>query len=662
MEQSALSIVSFLLKGEWKMAEAYTIVFQPSGRRGEVPAGKTVLAAAQELGVGIEASCGGKGVCGKCRIIVEEGRFEKLGLVSGASHVSERGETEEKFFTDDELSRGYRLACLTQITGDLVVTVPEESRSVKQVILEKGKKRTFTINPAVKQYTIKLPAPTLEDARDDRRRLLDVLEEREGLSGLTVDYPVLRTLPRTLRENDWLVTVSVWQDKEVIRVESGEAPHTLGIAIDIGTTTLAAFLCDLVTGELLSKASRMNPEIGYGEDVLARISYAMANEDGGEKLQRAMQDAVSELAAQMTGEIGRTPSEVDEMVLVYNTAMHHFTLGLDSRYVGRSPFAPVASDALDIKARDLGILINPSANIHSLPIEAGFVGADNVAVLLAEEPYNSESVKLIIDIGTNGEIDLGNKERLLSTSCATGPALEGAQIAFGMRAAPGAIERIEINPENYEPRYKVIGKDEWFPDISFTGAQGICGSGIIDVVAELYRAGIISKAGRINTKLDTPRVRKDDKGKAEYVLAWAPETAVHKDIVITQGDIRAVQLAKGAIYVGAKYLMEKYGIDHVDEVILAGAFGSYINKKSAMVLGMFPDCALEKVQAVGNAAGDGARIALLNVEKRKEAARVAREVEFIETAVEPDFQTRFMEALAIPHAKDEFPHLKEGEA
>lgn len=662
MEQSALSIVSFLLKGEWKMAEAYTIVFQPSGRRGEVPAGKTVLAAAQELGVGIEASCGGKGVCGKCRIIVEEGRFEKLGLVSGASHVSERGETEEKFFTDDELSRGYRLACLTQITGDLVVTVPEESRSVKQVILEKGKKRTFTINPAVKQYTIKLPAPTLEDARDDRRRLLDVLEEREGLSGLTVDYPVLRTLPRTLRENDWLVTVSVWQDKEVIRVESGEAPHTLGIAIDIGTTTLAAFLCDLVTGELLSKASRMNPEIGYGEDVLARISYAMANEDGGEKLQRAMQDAVSELAAQMTGEIGRTPSEVDEMVLVYNTAMHHFTLGLDSRYVGRSPFAPVASDALDIKARDLGILINPSANIHSLPIEAGFVGADNVAVLLAEEPYNSESVKLIIDIGTNGEIDLGNKERLLSTSCATGPALEGAQIAFGMRAAPGAIERIEINPETYEPRYKVIGKDEWFPDISFTGAQGICGSGIIDVVAELYRAGIISKAGRINTKLDTPRVRKDDKGKAEYVLAWAPETAVHKDIVITQGDIRAVQLAKGAIYVGAKYLMEKYGIDHVDEVILAGAFGSYINKKSAMVLGMFPDCALEKVQAVGNAAGDGARIALLNVEKRKEAARVAREVEFIETAVEPDFQTRFMEALAIPHAKDEFPHLKEGEA
>ena len=643
------------------MAEVYTIVFQPSGRRGEVPAGTTVLAAAQELGVGIEAVCGGKGVCGKCRVIIEEGRFEKLGLISGASHVSERVSTEERFFTPEEIKRGYRLACLAQIQGDLVVTVPEESRSVKQVILEKGKQRTFTVKPAVKQYVLQLPTATLEDARDDRRRLIDALEKETGIKGITVDYPVLRTLPKKLREKDWLVTAFVWQDSEVIRVEAGEAPNSLGIAIDIGTTTLAAFLCDLKTGELLAKASCMNPEIGYGEDVLARISFAMANEDGAEKLQLAMQDAISNLAEQMTGEIGRTAQEVDEMVLVYNTAMHHFTLGIDTRYVGRSPFVPGASDPLDIKARDLGIRINSSANIHSLPIEAGFVGADNVAVLIAEEPYKSDSVKLIIDIGTNGEIDLGNKERLLSTSCATGPALEGAQIAFGMRAAPGAIERIEINPDTYEPRYKVIGKDEWYPDIKVTGAQGICGSGIIDVVAELYTAGIISKAGRINAKLDTPRIRKDESGKVEYVLAWADETAIHKDIVITQGDIRAVQLAKGAIYVGAKYLMEKYGVDHVDEVILAGAFGSYINKRSAMALGMFPDCDLEKVHAVGNAAGDGARMALLNVDKRREASEAARNVEFVETAVEPDFQTRFMDSLAIPHAKDTFPHLEKNE-
>lgn len=640
------------------MEKDVEIVFQPSGRRGRVPAGTTILAAAQGMGVGIEAVCGGKGVCGKCRVIIEEGRFEKLGLVSGKAHVSGLSAVEEKFLSPEELARGYRLACLAQVRESLVVTVPEESRTAKQVILEQGRERSYRLAPAVKQYSLVLPPASLADARDDRQRLLEALEERYGLKDLIVDYTVLRDLPLLLRKEEWQVTVTLWQGREIIRVVPGaEVPHSLGIAIDVGTTTLAAFLCDLATGELLGKASRMNPQIGYGEDVLARISYAMTEEKGREKLQQAMLEAISVLAEEMTAKIGREALEVDEIVLVYNTAMHHFTLGLEPKHMGRSPFVPAVSVPLDIKARDLGVKINPAGNIHSLPVEAGFVGPDNVAVLIAEEPYRSNSIKLIIDIGTNGEIDLGNKDRLLSTSCATGPALEGAQIAFGMRAAPGAIERVEIDPETKEPRYKVIGEDKWYPELKVTGAQGICGSGIIDVVAELHRAGIISKAGRINGRLETPRVRKDESGKLQYVLAWAEETAIHKDIVITQGDIRAVQLAKGAIYVGARYLMEKYGCDHVDEVILAGAFGSYINKRSAMALGLFPDCDPEKVKAVGNAAGDGARLALLDVEKRREAARVARQVEFVETAVEPDFQARFMEALSIPHAKDEFPHL-----
>ena len=640
------------------MADTVEIVFQPSGRRGRTLAGTTLLAAAQELGVGIEAVCGGKGVCGKCRVIVEEGRFEKLGIASSRGHVSALSPVEEKFFSREELERGYRLACLAQVNADLVVTVPEESRTAKQVILEQGKTRAYSLNPAVKQYSLTIEPAALDDARDDRQRLLDALAQSYGLEHLTVDYTVLRDLPQVLRQQDWQVTATVWQGQEVIRVVPGrEAAPSLGIAIDIGTTTLAAFLCDLTTGELLGRASRMNPEIGYGEDVLARISYAMSNEDGRDKLQQVMLTAISELAAEMTAKIGRKPLEVDEMVLVYNTAMHHFTLGLEPKFMGRSPFVPAVSAPLDIKARDLGIAINPAANIHSLPVEAGFVGPDNVAVLLAEEPYKSDKVKLIIDIGTNGEIDLGNKDRLLSTSCATGPALEGAQIAFGMRAAAGAIERVEIDAETKEPRYKVIGQETWYPELKFTGAQGICGSGIIDVVAALYTAGIISKAGRINGRLETPRVRKDENGRLEYVLAWAEETAIHKDITIKQGDIRAVQLAKGAIYTGAKYLMEKYGIEQVEEVILAGAFGSYINKQSALTLGLFPDCDLDNVKAVGNAAGDGARIALLDIDKRREAASVARQVEFVETAVEPDFQTRFMEALAIPHAKDSFPHL-----
>ena len=640
------------------MAKTVQIVFQPSGRRGEIEAGKSVLEAARTLGVGIEAACGGARVCGKCRVIVETGRFEKLNLVSSADHISPVGDVEKKFLTAEELARGYRLACNAFLSGDLVVTVPEESRSAKQVILEKGRERTIEVRPAVKNYTLALPPATLQDFRDDRQRLLDVLEKETGLEHLAIDYPVLKELPRILREEDWTVTATVWQDAEVIRVAPGTRKTSLGVAIDIGTTTLAAFLCDLTTGEVLAKASRMNPQIGYGEDVLARISYAASEAEGREKLQAAIIEAVNALTADMTEKAGFAPSDVDEMVLVYNTAMHHLALGLDPRYVGRAPFAPAASAPLDVKARDLGVKINPSGNVHSLPVEAGFVGADNMAVLLAEEPYNGDKIKLIIDIGTNGEIDLGNRDRLLSTSCATGPALEGAQIAFGMRAAPGAIERVAIDPSTHEPRYKVIGKEEWYPDIQETGAQGICGSGIIDVIAAMYKSGVISKAGRINAKLDTPRVRRGESGKLEYVLAWAKETAIGKDIVITQADIRAVQLAKAALYVGAEYLMEKLGVDHVDEVILAGAFGSYIDKESAMAIGMFPDCDLSRVRAVGNAAGDGARIALLDVEKRREAAKVARSVEFVETAIEPDFQKKFMDAIAIPHAKHEFSHLK----
>ena len=647
------------------MANTVQIVFQPSGRRGEIEAGKSVLEAARTLGVGIEAACGGARVCGKCRVIVETGRFEKLNLVSSADHVSPVGDVEKKFLTAEELSRGYRLACNAFLSGDLVVTVPEESRSAKQVILEKGRERKIEIRPAVKNITVTLPAASLSDFRDDRQRLLDALEKETGLKHLSVDYPVLKELPQILREGNWTVTAAIWQEKEVIRVAPGKRETSLGAAVDVGTTTLAAFLCDLTTGEVLAKASRMNPQIGYGEDVLARISYAASEAEGREKLQASIIEALNALTADMTEKAGFSASDVDEMVLVYNTAMHHLALGLDPRYVGRAPFAPAASAPLDVKARDLGIKINPSGNVHSLPVEAGFVGADNMAVLLAEEPYNGDKIKLIIDIGTNGEIDLGNKNRLLSTSCATGPALEGAQIAFGMRAAPGAIERVKIDPISREPSYKVIGQDEWYPvpcdrhsTVQKSGAQGICGSGVIDAIAAMHKAGVISKAGRINAKLDTPRVRRGESGKLEYVLAWAKETAVGKDIVITQADIRAVQLAKAALYVGAEYLMEKLGVDHVDEVILAGAFGSYIDKESAMAIGMFPDCDLSRVRAVGNAAGDGARIALLDAGKRREAASVARQVEFVETAIEPDFQKKFMDAIAIPHAKHEFSHLK----
>lgn len=397
----------------------------------------------------------------------------------------------------------------------------------------------------------------------------------------------------------------------------------------------------------------------YGEDVLSRISYAMLEDNGLEKMHNTIIESINTLLQKMTEEVGLSSADVQEIVLVFNTVMHHIALNIDPKFMGRSPFAPAIKQSLDIKARDLKIEINPCGNVHVLPIEAGFVGADNMAVLIAEEPYKQEEMRLIIDIGTNGEIDVGNSKKMLSTSCATGPALEGAQIKFGMRAAPGAIECIRIDLETLEPRYKVIGSEEWYPENKNLGAKGICGSGIIDAIAELFKSGIIGASGRFNKGLEEfPRVRKGTDGKMEYVICWAEETSIGQDISITIGDVRAVQLAKSALYVGAKYLMEKLGIEKVDSVTLAGAFGSFIDRESAMVIGMFPDCDLEKVIAVGNAAGDGAQIALLNKEKRIEADQVAKEVFFVETAVELDFQQRFSDAMAFPHGRDSFPSIQ----
>lgn len=637
----------------------YQVIFQPSGRRGKVAAGKTLLEAARELGVDIEAPCGGAKVCGKCKVKVEEGLFEKFGIESRVEHLSPVTEEEKRMLRPEELADGYRLGCCTLLQGDILLFVPEESRGAKQVVLETGKDREYILNPAVRNYYIELIPPTLDDHRDDWVRLVEALHEKYGLSAqLKMDYTTLQHLPETLRKANWKVTASVWMETEVIRVQPGWVESAYGVAIDVGTTTVAAYLCNLRTGEVLTRDSMMNPQVRYGEDVLARITYAMMNDDGLEKLNKAIIQGINELITRMTAKVGHSIEDVLEVVLVFNTAMHHIALNIDPKYVGRSPFAPALRDPIDLKARDMGININRAGNVHCLPVEAGFVGPDNVSVLIAEEPYKGEEVRLIIDIGTNGEIDFGNKDRLLSTSCATGPAMEGAQIKFGMRAAPGAIERIQISPEDYEPRYKVIGKEEWFPEIKETGAKGICGSGIIDVIAEMFKTGIIIPSGRVNPKLNSPRVRKGEDGKMEYVLAWAAETSIGKDITVTQGDVRAVQLAKSALYVGAKYLMEKYGADKVDSVTLAGAFGSYIDKESAMVIGMFPDCDLDKVQAVGNAAGDGAKLALLNVHKRVEAKTIARQVEFIETAVEPDFQQRFSDAMMFPHAKDPFPHIE----
>lgn len=642
------------------------IIFQPAGRRGQVEEGKTLLEAARELGVDLESICGGKKTCGKCKVRIDEGYFEKDAIDSRMSHLSPLLDDEKKFIKPED-GPNIRLACAAEIRGDVKIFVPEKSRAGKQVVRKTATERAIALNPAVKKYHIELTPPTLHDLTvGDSERVIEALKKEYGLNITSIDFPILEHLQDTLREGKWEITVSVWMDKEIIKVEPGFVEDVYGIAVDVGTTTVVGYLCDLVTGKVLATESMMNPQVPYGEDVMSRITYAMMNPDGLQKMQRAIIDGLNQIISASIDsleceKIGKRcdTEDIIDMTIVFNTAMHHIFLGLNPEYIGKAPFIPAVQRSLNIKARDMGIKINGSSYIHVLPIEAGFVGADNVGVLIAEEPYNQDSMELIIDIGTNGELLLGNREKIYSTSCATGPAFEGAQIKFGMRAAPGAIERIKIDPETKEVRYKVIGKADWHAHLEKIDAKGICGSGIIDAVAEMFRAGIIMKNGNFNPELNTPRFRKDSEGKPEFVIAWAEETSIGTDITVTLSDIRAIQLAKAAIYAGAKILMQRLGIKKIDKVILAGAFGSYIDKESAMIMGMFPDCDINNVYAVGNAAGDGARIALLNLDKRAEAERKAREVNFVEIAVDPNFQKEFMQAMYFPHMKDSFPHTEE---
>lgn len=640
----------------------YRVIFQPSGRRGEVEEGKTLIEAAQSLGVDIEALCGNKKVCGKCKVRIEEGYFEKDGMESGMSHLSPITEAEKKHIKHED-GPGIRLSCTAEVYGDVKVFVPERSRAGKQIIRKAAKELSIALDPAVKKYNIDLVPPALHDmTTGDYERVLKFLEDAYGLKNLTFDYMVLKELQDVLRRAEWKATVTVWMDREIIKVEPGFVETCYGLAVDIGTTTCVGYLTDLNTGRTVNTESMMNPQVPYGEDVMSRITYAMTNPTGLEIMQKAIINGLNEIIERVTADIKANGAAggrmIDDLTIVFNTAMHHIFLGLNPEYIGRSPFIPTVQNSLNIKARDLGIKINPAAYIHVLPIEAGFVGADNVGVLIAEEPYNQDEMILIIDIGTNGELLLGNRNKVCSTSCATGPAFEGAQIKFGMRAAPGAIEKVQIDPVTKEPLYKVIGKTDWHTHLEKVNAKGICGSGIIEVVAEMFKAGIIDKSGRFVIDLDTPRVRKDLDGKPEYVLAWAEETSINTDITVTQGDVRALQLAKGALYTGAKLMMKKLGITQLDRVVLAGAFGSYIDKEAALTLGMFPDCQIDRVYAVGNAAGDGARMALLNRGKRVEADEKARWVEFLEIATDPNFEKEFVQAMHIPHMKDKFPNLQ----
>jgi uncharacterized 2Fe-2S/4Fe-4S cluster protein (DUF4445 family) len=628
------------------MAEAaatFTVTFQPSGRRGPAAAGQDLLSVARALGVEIESICGGKGTCKKCRVHVE----------STPENLSAPTPVEERALGAAALAAGMRLACQAHVAGDVKVFVPEQSRRSRQVVRKEACEYTVPLDPAVKPYRVTLQAPTLQEATADAERVLAGLEEQHGLKDLEFDFPVLQSLPVACRKAGWDLVVVVWQGRMIVEVRaSAEARPVLGLAVDVGTTTIAAYLCDLESGDILATESNMNPQVAFGDDLIARLYYVAHHEGGLAELQRTVVTEINDLAGKAVQRAGATANDVLDVVVVGNTAMHHLFLGIQTGALGVAPFAPAIQGPVDTLASAVGLEFNRGCRLHVLPVEAGFVGADNVAVIIAEEPYKQDKVLLLLDIGTNGELVLGNRERMLSISCATGPAFEGSHIEFGMRAAPGAIERIRIDPETLDVRFKVIGLEGWHTGYrpEEVGARGICGSGIIEAAGEMLKAGVILETGNLKPSLEHERVVYEEGKPRKFIIARAEETAIGRPITVSLKDIRALQLAKAALRAGEEVLLRRYGVDKPDGVVMAGAFGTYIDKHHALAIGMLPEVDPDIVTSVGNAAGDGARYALLSLEKRREAAWVAQKVEFVELATDADFQKEYVEAMYFrPH-------------
>lgn len=637
------------------------LTLMPSGRKGHVSVGTNLLEAARELGVELESVCGGRQTCGKCRVIIEEGNFPKHGIKSGADHISAPTALESAYDQEHNLD-GHRLACAAAIMDDLLVTVPEESQAHKQVIAKAATERTIEVEPSVRQVYVEIEPAVLGDPRGDWERLAQALADQWQLSGLVIDSKTLQTLQSNLRDGNFAATVTIWQDSEVLRVQPGYQDGVYGLAVDVGSTTVVAHLCDLRNGQILATQSAMNPQVRFGEDLMSRISYTNSEPQGLQRMNRQIIQVLNELAEKASKAAGLSPRDITDVVVVGNTVMHHILLGIDPTELGVAPFALATYSALDLKARDIGLNLNSACRVHTLPLIAGHVGADNVGVMLAESPRDYDGISLIVDVGTNAEIILGDREQVLVASSPTGPAFEGAQITHGQRAAQGAVDRVRIDPQTLEPRIKIIGHDDWVepntPDLE-SEATGICGSGIIEAIAELFMAGIIDSRGHFIQKAAERSGRiQFDGPTAAYTLVDANLSASGSEILITQDDVRAIQLAKAALYAGTKLLMDHRGVKYVDRVILAGAFGSFINPFHAMVLGLIPDCDLDQVVAVGNAAGDGARLALLNKNLRQKAVQLARSATYVETPLETTFQDEFVAALNIPHAEHKFPHLE----
>jgi uncharacterized 2Fe-2S/4Fe-4S cluster protein (DUF4445 family) len=628
------------------------VVFSPSGRQGEIEIGSTVLEAARRLGADLDTICGGRGICGRCQ--VQLGSSKDIPLDD--TRVSEPNLVELNYEGARPLDPGNRLGCQMKILDSVVVAVPPESQVHRQVVRKRPEVPDIEIDAAVRLFYVEVPDSKLGEPDSDQRRLLSALAAQWELDEVRIDPRALADMQDALVEGKGAVTVAVHDGADLTAVWPGFHDLAFGVAFDIGSTTIAGHLCNLTTGEILASHGEMNPQIRFGEDVMSRVSYAMMNEGGAAELTVAVHNAINHAVTVLAEEGGINREDILEIVLVGNPIMHHLFLGLDPSPLGAAPFNLATDESVRINVAELGIHAHPRARAYVLPCIAGHVGADAAGAILSESPHTSVAIQLLVDVGTNAEIVLGTRNRLLAASSPTGPAFEGAQISGGQRAAPGAIERVRIEPGSLEPRIKVVGGDYWsdedgfYPETEKTPVSGICGSGIIEAIAELFLAGVIDEDGVIVGDVESDRVV-PDKRTFSYVLWTDPQ------ILVTQADVRAVQLAKAALQAGARLLMDHYGTEEVDEIRLAGAFGSHIDPKYAMVLGMIPDCDIDRVSAAGNAAGTGATMALLSTAARREIEEVVRQVEKIETATEPAFQDHFVAALGIPHKTASYPKL-----
>jgi uncharacterized 2Fe-2S/4Fe-4S cluster protein (DUF4445 family) len=637
------------------------VVFTPSGKRGRFALGTPLLAAARSLGVDVDSVCGGRALCGRCQVLVMEGEFPKHGVSSSATHLSPISETEQNFSRRRPLPPGQRLSCQAKIEGNLVVDVPPGSQVHRQVVRKAAEAHAITLNPVARLYYVEVREPDMHDPSGDLERLVKALQNEWQLGALTCDLAVLEALQLTLRQGAWKVTAAVHGATQIVALWPGLHEHIYGLAVDVGSTTIAGHLCDLESGEIVASGGLMNPQIRFGEDLMSRVSYSMMHPGGAAQMTQAVRDALNQLATDVAREAQVPVTDILEFTLVGNPIMHHLVLGIDPVELGGAPFALATDEALYLQAHEIGLKLNRGARLYTLPCIAGHVGADCAGVILAERPDLAEKLTLLVDVGTNAEIVLGNRERLLACSSPTGPAFEGAQISCGQRAAPGAIERVRIDPATLEARVKVIGSDLWSDEPGFaaavarSGVTGVCGSGIIEVIAEMYLAGIISQDGVIDGALAARSERIVPLGRTFAYTLYRGAAPLQ----ITQNDVRAIQLAKAALYAGIRLLMDHLGAAQVDRIRLAGAFGSHIDVKYAMVLGMIPDCDLSQVSSAGNAAGTGARIALLDQSSRRTIEDLVRRVEKIETAIEPKFQAHFVEAMGIPHSTAANPYLRQ---